>query len=784
MDKDMKKTDRIKREDNLSEESENAELNSDTSVMQDLFDSIGIGFLKSTKKINPVSRNNLKVKESEVPATDKTDIKTNINETQIPGVQNENLKESCAEIETSIEDQNQEFVKFKLSERYITDAESEIPRKDMGLALNLQEHSGYRPAKSGFSIRKFFAVPVIILLAFLGVKFYGFITEPRPPSEDVVAAYSGKNLTKQELMAYINSKGYREQEHSLCERHGFDHNKCDKTEKCETHPIHSLESYKQIIKMIAVQKMVEDWAKQSDVTQKDEVQHDFKHLMEEVNLDSLVNKVHEDQLSPDKIDKLEIQKYYDANKDKYKEKPFSEVEDEIRSLLAAEKDQQFFPEYIEKLKKNAGLSVNYDILRVDPPTETEMRSYYDKNTDKYAELKKAKILEIKVNITDAEEESRKKAQEALTKINSGESFETVAKAYSDSDEVGAYYIKQGDKGATFEDRVFNLQINGISDVFTDGNSFFIVKLLEKQDKRQKTFEEALETVKAEVTGEKEDKQYELKKDEALFNVHGKRFTLGEFKTEFKELSPETQAQFADFEAKKNLIDQLITKELLLEETVDEAADDETSREIGDLKIQYINQMLHKEKIDEKIGEISEEEILKAYEKNKSLLIDPPKAKISLIRVEQGSSDAEKSRARQRIDEAIQKIKSGTEFGEVAKEYSSDPTSSAGGELKEWIYNDVSLDPVLKKNIFSLKTDAVSAVFEYEGGYYIFKLRQKEDKKQMALDEVKQELKEALLEEKHYKMEAELEDELLRQSKLTIYNSSLKKILKEQTEIEK
>lgn len=122
MDKDMKKTDRIKREDNLSEESENAELNSDTSVMQDLFDSIGIGFLKSTKKINPVSINNLKIMESEVPATDKTDIKTNINETQIPGVQNENLKENCAEIGTSIEDQNQEFVKFKLSERYITDA--------------------------------------------------------------------------------------------------------------------------------------------------------------------------------------------------------------------------------------------------------------------------------------------------------------------------------------------------------------------------------------------------------------------------------------------------------------------------------------------------------------------------------------------------------------------------------------------------------------------------------------------------------------------------------------
>lgn len=760
-------------------EAESTADKTDTSAAQDLLNSMGLGFLKSKKKAVSSPNENTEASKPDVLQTEKT----GGNEAPMPEAQNENPEEDRDEILSSAAGGNPEVVETKDFDKDIEEDAEEFLEGGMNISQELAISPKDKHIKKGFN-RKLFVIPAVILAAILGYSVYGFITEPRPPSEDVVAAYSGKNLTKEELITYINSKGYKEEEHGLCEKHGFEHDKCDKTEKCETHPIHSLEAYNQIIKMIAVQKIIDDWAKENGVTQKDEVQHDFKHLVEEVSLDGLVNKVHQDQLSPDKIDKLEVQKYYDANKDKYKDKAFSEVEGEIRNILAAEKDQQFFPEYIEKLRKNAGLSVNYEILKVDTPTETEMRSYYEKNKDKYVEPKKVKILEIKVDIAGSEEDARKKAEEALTKIRGGESFEAVAKRYSNANKLDAYYVNQGARGVDFEDKIFNLQVNEMSTVLKDGNSFFIVKVLEKQEKRQRTFGEALDTVKAEVTKEKEDKQYDLKKNEALFSVHGKRFTLGEFKTEFKELSPETQAQFASFEARKSLIDQLISKELLLEESGDDSASSENNEEIEELKSQYISQMLHKEEIDEKIGEVSDEEIKAFYEKNKSLLIDPPKAQISLIRVEQGGSDAEKTRARQRIDEALQKIKSGTDFAAVAKEYSSDPSASAGGELSGWIFDDAYLASVLKKNIFNLKQDEVGNVFEFEGGYYVVKLRLKEDKKQKALDEVKEQLKEALMDEKHHKMEAGLEDELLKKSKLVIYNSSLKKMLKEQTKTDK
>jgi parvulin-like peptidyl-prolyl isomerase len=608
----------------LNDEPVVAEEKTEITLMQDLFGALGIGFSKNRKKSSSINNSDNEADELGMQA-DKTSPQQNINE-----VQEESLTEQqeiiSEDYQPIMADDNRGITAGTTDEEGILDdSEASKPVNDAPV-----------PTKKR-SKRKLIFVPVILLAAFLGFRLYAFITEPRPPSEDVVASYSGKNLTKAELLAYIKSKGYKTMEHGYCETHGLDHAKCDQTEACETHPVHSLEAYQQIIKKIALQKIIDDWAKENGLTQRNEVKHDFKHLVEEVSLDKLMEKVHKDELSPDKIDKLAVKNYYDANIDKYKDKNFSEVEDEIRDILAAQKDEQFFPQYIEKLKKNAGLSVNYELLKMD-------------------------------------------------------------------------------------------------------------------------------------------NQYELRKTEALFTIHGKKFTLGEFQEEFKELSPEIQAKFARFEAKKSLVDELIAKELLLEETGDDTADPEDSKVVEEMKIQYLAQILHKEEIDAKIADVTDEEINQFYEEKKDLLVEPPKSQISLIRVAQGASDAEKARARQRIDEALQKLKGGADFAATAKEYSTDSTASMGGEIKEWIYDDNHLDPELRINIFQLQPNDISNVFEYEGGYFIVKVRQKEDKRPKTFDEVKEQIKGALMDEKHHKREAELGDELLKKSQLVIYNSSLRQML--------
>lgn len=589
---------------------------SNTTAIQDLFAAVGIRFSKTKKSSPSIPDKN----SDEISASNKP---SSVSSHKLPSV---------------ILEQSQDTVASKNILKATDENEAEHTKEGI---FSVPTEQLVQTHVKGKLNRHLLFIPILIVLAFAGYWLYAFITEPKPPNEDVVASYSGKNLTKEELMTYIQSKGYKEAQHGLCRKHGLDHSKCDKTEECETHPIHSIEAYRQIIKMIAVQTIVDDWAKAKGITQKDEVKHDLKHLVEEVSLDKLVDKVHQDKLSPDKIDKWEVQKYFDANKETYKDTPFNEVEGEIRKFLAAEKEKSFFPEYIEKLRKNAALTINYDILRVEDPAEIELR-----------------------------------------------------------------------------------------------------------------------------------------KNEALFTIHGKPFTLGTFKEEFKELSPETQAKFSSFAAKKSLIDQLIAKELLLEESGDEPADKEGSKEIETMKSQYLSQILHKEEVDEKIGQITDEEAQKFYEEKQNILVESAKAQISLIRVEQGPSDAEKNRARQRIDEARQKLTSGTDFAVIAQEYSNDLTASIGGELKQWLYDTERMDPILRKNIFTLQPDEISSVFEYEGGYYIVKLRQKADKRQRTFDEVKEQLKKVLLNEKHHKKEADLGDELLTKSQLVIYDSSLRTLLNE------
>jgi len=604
----------------------------DTTAVQDLLTAIGIGFWKTKKNASSSldkTSNAFDAAQTDTARLDKDFLQT---------ASNDNLEKSVEEPSELIFENYQETVAGENAGKVTGVSEDYNTTADIAPTEGVVQAPIQRICK-----RKLLFIPLLFVLLLASYSLYNFITEPRPPSEDVVATYSGKNLTKEELLTYIKNRGYKEEQHGLCTKHGFDHSKCDQTEECETHPLDSIESYRQVIKMIAVQQIVDDWAKEKGITQKDEVKHDFKHLVEEVSLDKLVDKVHQDQLSPDKIDKWDVQKYYDANKNTYQDKPINEVEGEIRNILAAEKDKSFFPEYIEKLKKNAALTVNYDILRVEDPTEIELR-----------------------------------------------------------------------------------------------------------------------------------------KNEALFTIHGKPFTIGTFQEEFKELSPETQAKFAGFAAKKSLIDQLIAKELLLEESGDEPAEKENSKEIETMKSQYLSQLLHKEEIDEKVGGISDEEAMKVYEEKKNVLAEPAKAQISLIRVDQGPAEAEKTRARQKIDEALQKITSGADFAVIAKEYSGDSAAAAGGEIKSWLHDSERLDPILRKTIFTLQPDEVSGVFEYKGGYYIVKLRQKEEKRQRPFEEVKEQLKKALLDEKHHKREADLKAELLTKAQLVIYDSSLKTLLKEDT----
>lgn len=368
--------------------------------------------------------------------------------------------------------------------------------------MDKKESDGYNaldsPIESEEKSRKinpYIIGSVCVLILILIWATLSMVREPGPPTPDTVASYNGKNISIEDLNVFLEVEGAREGEHYICEKHGLDHSKCDASEACEQHPIDSKEGYRAAVRLMATEQIIQDWAKEKGLTQREEVQHGISDLFDHANVDEVLTRISKQQLSSDTISKLDVQLYFEENKEQYAGKTLTEAEEEIRQILVQKKDEEYFPAYIEELKKTAGLQVNYELLK-----------------------------EADFSVKESEEE------------NAG-------------------------------------------------------------------------------------KGYDMRMNEALFTVHGKKYTLGEFYQEFQELPATYKETFSNYEKRKLLVDQLIAKELLLEEGADMADTKEGGHELEELKIEYLSQLLHKEEVDQKLEEVTEEEISAFYEKNKAKLID-------------------------------------------------------------------------------------------------------------------------------------------------------------------
>lgn len=584
--------------------------------------------------------------------------------------------------------------------------------------------------------------------------------------ENVVATYVGGEVTAQQLRDYINKLVEREGTHAVCEKHGYDHSKCDKAEKCESHPLNSVESYRLLLKQLVLEKMLDRWIREKGMTARGDVSHRLQHLAEELDLTSLAGKLHADKLKPDRV---EIQQYYDQNKDKYGDRPFAEVESEIERTLTARKEAEYVPRYVEELKKNAAIERNYELLRVPEPTDADIRGYYADHAKEFVRPETVRVQYVTFSTGD-----REKAEQTLAKLRAGEPFD--ATATTETLDQG----KAAGHSAQFLETVFRYRQGEMTPVFEEGGTLYIARILERASAGQRPFEAVREEVKAAVYLAKERARLEQNKYDALFAIHGKRFTVEKFLTEFDELSAAQRQRFANFSAKTNLLEQLIVKELLVEQGGDEAKDRQEQEVREDVKRQALQQMLHKEEVDEKIS-VPDPEARQFYDKYRERLMEPAKAKVSVIRVSQGVSDDERKRARTRIEEAQKKLSAGAEFAAVAKEYSEDWTASSGGAIEQWIYEGASqmaeyAEHDFHQRVFALDAGKTSDIFEFRDILWIVKVRERAAERKLSFEEAKPQIVELLQAQKHDERSREMQNELFEKSQLTVRESALSRLL--------
>ena len=659
-----------------------------------------------------------------------------------------------------------------------TQLEREVRESEWGRAEQPDELSSVpaeiSPKKSPPPPRKkrrwIFPMIGVAAVAVVGTGFL-FTREPDPPSPDVVASYDGKIITVDELNAFIAVENAKEREHIICPTHGYDHSKCTPDEECEAHPVHTLEGYREMVSRLATEQMIVSWAESSGITQRSDVRHGMSDLLNDAMVTQYVSQLHEENISPESISSWEVQKYYDSNQSEYAGKTLSEVENEIRQTLAAQKDEDFFAEYLDELKKTAGLQVNFDLLKVAQPTQAEIDAYYQANQSSYETAPAAKFREIKFSGDDAGSQ----ATAAGRKLRSGESFDSVAASNGGAVDGS---IEKGAGPQAKETALWRLKAGQTSDPIDNGDgTWSILELQELSSAGVRPLSEVQEEITWTLLSENTAREYETRKTETLFSIHSRRYTLGDFYTEFQELSPAYQRQFSSFEMKQQLLEQIIAQELLLEKSGD-GSDTGEDHSMEELRIRYLAQILHQDEVDDQLIEPTEEEVRQFYEENQADMVVPATFQLNLIWIDQGTNGEKKEDARTKANSALDALTGGMDFAAVARQYSDDSSAASnGGQISGSFHAEDLVEP-LAQAIEPLAAGETSPIVEYDGGYYIIQVRDRTEERQQTFEEVADTIKAHLQAQQHEQLEADMQNTLLERANLVIYDKTLRRLVKE------
>jgi parvulin-like peptidyl-prolyl isomerase len=149
----------------------------------------------------------------------------------------------------------------------------------------------------------------------------------------------------------------------------------------------------------------------------------------------------------------------------------------------------------------------------------------------------------------------------------------------------------------------------------------------------------------------------------------------------------------------------------------------------------------------KAVQIDETEIKKFYDEHPNEMTRPADVEASHILVKSTPTDPpeRKTEARKKIDEALQKVKAGEDFGAMAQTFSEDSTAARGGALGA-IHPGQTV-PAFEQAAFKLAVGQISDVVESQFGYHIIKVTAKHDSVLMNLDEVKDRISSYLKQQK-------------------------------------
>nr|NIS40823.1 hypothetical protein [Desulfuromonadales bacterium] len=115
-----------------------------------------------------------------------------------------------------------------------------------------------------------------------------------------------------------------------------------------------------------------------------------------------------------------------------------------------------------------------------------------------------------------------------------------------------------------------------------------------------------------------------------------------------------------------------------------------------------------------------------------------------IAVPEGASAEQAEKAREMAQRAVQRIQEGEDFTDVFLDLSADPAVS-GGDMGTFAEGELA--PVFDRAVRDLDEGEVSSAVRFQDSYYIFRVEEKKPGKIRQFDQVEDEIRQTLLEEK-------------------------------------
>lgn len=247
-----------------------------------------------------------------------------------------------------------------------------------------------------------------------------------------------------------------------------------------------------------------------------------------------------------------------------------------------------------------------------------------------------------------------------------------------------------------------------------------------------------------------------KEGKVLAEVNSGSITTGDFDRELKNLPEYLKAMADTPQGRKEMLDTMVIRELILQQAAKDGLDKgpEIEEKLQDLRKRLVVESFLKKKVEVE-SKVSDEDMKKFYEQNKEKFKsgDQIKASHILVKTEKEAKDL------------LAQIKGGGNFEELAKKSSVDSSAAKGGDLG-W-FGKGSMVPAFEKAALALKEGQVSDVVKSDFGFHIIKLTGKRAAGIRPFEEVKEQIKGAIMPSKQQEVFQKIKEDLKKTAKINV-----------------